>query len=413
MNQRRVVITGLGCVSPLGLTVDANWQNILAGKSGISRVTNFSVDDISSKISGYVKGFDPANYLPKKDIKKIDPFIHYAVAASEEAMKDSSLDLEQVDPYRMGVAIGSGIGGLLTIQNNADTLFSKGAKRLSPFFIPGSIINMASGYVSIQYHAKGPNFSVVTACTSAAHSIGFAARSIIHNDADIMIAGGAEMASCEMGLGGFAALRALSTRNDSPEEASRPWDKDRDGFVLGEGAGVLILEEYEHAKARGAEIYAELTGFGLSGDATHMTMNDQSGKAPSVCMDNALKNAELNPEQIDYINAHATSTPVGDPAEVKAIKLSFNDHAYKLAVSSTKSMTGHLLGAAGAIEAIYSVLALRDQVAPPTINLHTPGEGCDLDFVPNQARQMSLQHVLSNSFGFGGANGSLIFSQFS
>lgn len=412
-SKRRVVITGLGCVSPLGLSVESNWNNILAGKSGISYVTNFPVDDINSKISGSVKGFDPAEYIPKKDIKKIDPFIHYAVAASEEAVNNSGLDLNTIDPYRLGVAIGSGIGGLSTIQNNAKTLFSKGPQRLSPFFIPGSIINMASGYVSIQYNAKGPNFAVVTACTSAAHSIGFAARSIMHSDADIMIAGGAEMAGCEMGLGGFAALRALSTRNDSPETASRPWDKARDGFVLGEGAGILILEEYEHAKARGANILAELTGFGLSGDATHMTMNDQTGEAPSMCMNNALNSAELNPNEIDYINAHATSTPVGDPAEVKAIKLSFADHSYKLAVSSTKSMTGHLLGAAGAIEAIYCVLALRDQVAPPTINLETPDEGCDLDFVPNNAREMPLRHVLSNSFGFGGANGSLIFSKFS
>ena len=411
MNKRRVVITGLGCVSPLGLTVESNWSNILAGRSGISCVSSFPVADISCKISGAVKGFDPSLFIPKKDIKKVDPFIHYAVAASQEAIENSGIDLAAIDPYRLGVAIGSGIGGLSTIQNNAEVLFSKGPQRLSPFFIPGSIINMASGYVSIQYNAKGPNFAVVTACTSAAHSIGFAGRSIVHGDADIMIAGGAEMAGCEMGLGGFAALRALSTRNDSPETASRPWDKDRDGFVLGEGAGILILEEFEHAKARGANILAELTGFGLTGDATHMTMNDQTGEAPSVCMNNALKSAELNPDDIDYINAHATSTPVGDPAEVKAIKLSFADHAYTLAVSSTKSMTGHLLGAAGAIEAVYSILALRDQVAPPTINLHTPDEGCDLDFVPNTAREMTLRHVLSNSFGFGGANGSLIFSQ--
>lgn len=411
MEKRRVVITGLGCISPLGLNVDSNWKNIIAGNSGITRVENFPVEAINCKISGVVKGFDASNFMPKKDLKKTDPFIHYAVAASEEAVRDSGLELNNLDSFRVGVGIGSGIGGLSTIQNNAKILFEKGPQRLSPFFIPGSIINMASGYVSICHNAQGPNFAVVTACTSAAHSIGFAARSIIHDDADVMIAGGAEMADNEMGLGGFAALRALSTRNDAPEEASRPWDKDRDGFVLGEGAGILILEEYEHAKARGAKIYAELTGFGLSGDASHMTMNDQTGKAPSMCMNNALKSANLNPEDIDYINAHATSTPVGDPAEVKAIKLSFADHAYKLSVSSTKSMTGHLLGAAGAVEAVYSILALQNQIAPPTINLHTPDEGCDLDFVPNTAKEMPINHVLSNSFGFGGANGSLIFSR--
>jgi 3-oxoacyl-[acyl-carrier-protein] synthase II len=411
LTKRRVVITGLGLISPLGLNVKESWKKILAGQSGIELVTNFSTEEINSKIAGTVKGFTASDYIPAKDIKKIDPFIHYAVAASEEAMADSGLDLSKEDVNRIGVSIGSGIGGLSTIEKNTELLIERGPKKISPFFIPGSIINMASGYVSIHFGVKGPNFSIVTACTSGAHSIGYSARTIAYGDADIMIAGGAEMANCRMGLGGFAALRAVSTRNDSPNTASRPWDKDRDGFVLGEGAGILILEEYEHAKARGAKIYAELTGFGLSADAIHMTMNDQTGEAPSLCINNALQDAKLNPEQIDYVNAHATSTPVGDPAEVKALKLSFKDHAYQFAVSSTKSMTGHLLGAAGAIEAVFSVLALQDNIAPPTINLEQPDDECDLDFVPNEARDLKINHVLSNSFAFGGANGALIFSR--
>ena len=410
MGKRRVVITGLGLISPVGLNVADSWENIVAGKSGICTVEGFSTDDITSKIAGNVKDFDATQYLPVKDIKKTDEFIHYAVAASEEAFNDSGINLEAVDKTRFGVAIGSGIGGLTTIERNASTLIEKGAKRISPFFIPASLINLASGYVSIKYGLQGPNISIVTACTSGTHSIGYAARTIAYGDADVMVAGGAEMAICRLGLGGFAALRALSTRNDEPEAASRPWDKDRDGFVMGAGAGILLLEEYEHAKARNANIYAELSGFGLSGDASHMTMNDQTGKVPSLSMNNALKDAGLNPEQIDYINAHATSTPVGDPAEVKAINLSFGESAKNLAVSSTKSMTGHLLGAAGAIEAVFSILALRDQVAPPTINLENPDEEFNLNFVPKQAQERPIKAVLSNSFGFGGPNGALIFT---
>lgn len=409
MTKRRVVVTGLGIVSPVGLNVKQNWENILAGNSGVSRVENFSTDDIACKIAAEVKNFDATQFMPSKDIKKTDQFIHYAVAASEEAIKDAGLDFATLDKGRIGVAIGSGIGGLDTIERSAMTMLERSAARLSPFFIASTLINLASGYVSIQYGLQGPNFSIVTACTSATHSIGYAARTIAYGDADIMVSGGAEMACCRLGLGGFASMRALSTRNDDPQAASRPWDKDRDGFVMGTGSGILILEEYEHAKARGAHIYAELAGFGLSGDASHITMNDQTGKAPSISMNNAIRDAQLNPEDIDYVNAHATSTPVGDPAEIKAIKLSFGEHANRLAISSTKSMTGHLLGAAGAIEAVYSVLALRDQVAPPTINLDHPDEGFDLNFVPHQAQEMKIKAVLSNSFGFGGPNGTLIF----
>lgn len=413
MSKRRVVVTGLGLVSPLGLSVQQSWEAALAGNSGVESVTTFPTDDIASKIVGAVKNFNVTDHLPAKDVKKVDPFVHFAVAASDEALADSGLIIAEEDPYRIGVSIGSGIGGLSTIQKNIQAMLEKSPRKISPFFIPGSIINMAGGYVSIKHGLKGPNFAIVTACTSGAHCLSFSARTIAYGDADVMLAGGAEMATCETGLGGFSAMRALSTRNDDPAAASRPWDKDRDGFVLGEGAGVLVLEEYEHAKARGAKIYAELTGIGLNADANHMTMNDQTGEAPSHCMNNALNDAKLNPEQISYVNAHATSTPIGDPAEVQALKLSFADHAYKLAVSSTKSMTGHLLGAAGAIESVFSVLAIRDQIAPPTINLETPDETCDLDFVPNEARQMKIEHVLSNSFGFGGANGSVIFSKFS
>ena len=411
MSKRRVVVSGLGIVSPVGLNIAENWQNIVAGNSGIRAVEDFSTDDIRSKIAGDVKNFDAKQYLPAKDIKKTDEFIHYAVAASAEALIDSGLDIDNEDKTRIGVAIGSGIGGLSTIEKNSTTMVERDASRLSPFFIPASLSNMASGYVSIQHGLQGPNICIVTACTSGTHSIGYAARTIAYGDADVMISGGAEMAICRLGLGGFATMRALSTRNDEPQTASRPWDKDRDGFVMGAGAGILILEEYHRAKARGATIYAELSGFGLSADAAHMTMNDQTGGAPSLCMNNALRDAQLNPQDVDYINAHATSTPVGDPAEVKAIKLSFGSHAEKLAISSTKSMTGHLLGAAGAIEAVYSVLALRDQIAPPTINLEHPDEGLDLNFVPKQAQERSINACLSNSFGFGGSNGSLIFTR--
>ena len=411
MSKRTVVVTGLGMVSPVGLNVAENWQNIVAGKSGIGMVLDFSVADISSKIAGEVKSFDASRYIVRKDLKKTDKFIHYAAAASAEALQDSGLNVDDEDKTRIGVAIGSGIGGLSTIEKNTATMIEKGAQRISPFFIPASLINLASGYVSIQYGFQGPNIAIVTACTSGTHSIGYAARTIAYGNAEIMVAGAAEMAICRLGLGGFAAMRALSTRNDNPEGASRPWDKDRDGFVMGAGAGVLILEEYQRAKKRGAKIYAQLAGFGVSSDAVHMTMNDQTGQAPSCSMNNALYDAQLNPEDVDYINAHATSTPVGDPAEVKAIKHSFGDHAKQLAISSTKSMTGHLLGAAGAIEAVYSVLAVRDQIAPPTIHLDNLDEGLDLNFVPKVAQQKPIKVVLSNSFGFGGANGTLIFTQ--
>lgn len=408
--QRRVVVTGLGAVSPLGLTVRENWQHILAGKSGISRIERFNADDLLCQIAGTVNNFDITRYITEKEARKLDVFVHYAIAATDEALADSGLLVSEANQHRIGVAIGSGIGGLPFIADNTETLLEKGARRISPFFIPGCIINMASGYISIRHHLQGPNIAIVTACTSGSHNIGYAARTIAYGDADVMIAGGAEMATSPLGIAGFAAMRALSSRNDAPELASRPWDKDRDGFVLSEGAGILILEEYEHAKKRGAHIYAELAGFGMSADASHMTMNDQSGLLPSRCMDNAVRDAKLPKEAIDYINAHATSTPIGDPAEVRAIKQSFGDHAYRLAVSSTKSMTGHLLGAAGAIEAVYTVKALADQVIPPTINLIHPDEECDLDFVPGNARQAKLKAALSNSFGFGGSNASLVFT---
>lgn len=411
MVKRRVVVTGLGMVTPLGIGVSENWQNILQSKSGITHIDGFAVDDISTKIAGIVPECDLTSLLSPKESKKLDKFIHFALLSASEALTDSGLELTQYDPFRIGVALGSGIGGIESIQANSQKMLERGANRVSPFFIPGSIINMASGYVSIHYGLQGPNFSIATACTTGSHNIGFAARSIAYGDADVMLAGGAEHAATRLGLAGFASLRALSTRNDDPAAASRPWDKDRDGFVLGEGAGVLVLEEYEHAKKRDATIYAELTGFGMSADAAHLTMNDQTGIAPAKCMQAALKDAGLNTEQIDYINAHATSTPVGDPAEVKAIKHCFQGHATTLAVSSTKSMTGHLLGAAGAIEAIYSITALQEQILPPTINLDCPDEGCDLDFVPNIARDAKLTHVLSNSFAFGGTNASVIFSR--
>ncbi len=411
MAERRVVVTGLGMVSPLGLNVPDNWRNILAGKSGISLITEFATDDLASKIAGQVPNFDPALYIPIKDIKKLDTFTHYAVAASEEAIKDSGLPLETLNRNRIGVAVGSGIGGLPHIERNTLQLTEHGPRRVSPFFITGSIINMAAGYISIKHNLNGPNLSIATACTTGSHNIGYAARTIAYGDADVMIAGSAEMATSRLVVAGFASMRALSERNDAPTTASRPWDKNRDGFVLGEGSGVLVLEEYEYAKKRGAKIYAEVKGFGMSADACHMTMNDQTGAMPALCMTNALNDAGLNPGDIDYINAHATSTPVGDPAEVKAIKLAFGDHAYKLSVSSTKSMTGHLLGAAGSVEAIYSILALRDQVVPPTINLEEPDEGCDLDFVPHTAKHLKINAVLSNSFAFGGTNGSLIFTK--
>jgi 3-oxoacyl-[acyl-carrier-protein] synthase II len=375
----------------------------------VKRIEHFDASDLSCQICACVKHFDASLYMPEKEIKKRDGFIQYGMAAAIQAIEDSGFQVTEENAYRIGVAIGSGIGGLPNIEKYHSVLLESGVRRVSPFFIPGSLINMVSGFLSIEYGMKGPNIAMVSACTTGTHNIGFAARSIIYGETDIMVTGAAEMSSTKLGIGGFAAMRALSTHNDAPEKASRPWDKDRDGFVLGDGAGVLVLEEYEHAKARGAKIYAEVVGFGMSADAYHMTSPDPNGKGAAASMNAALRDAALQPEQVQYINAHGTSTPMGDELEVKGIKLSFGDHAYQLAVSSTKSMTGHLLGAAGAVEAIFSILAIRDQVAPPTINLDHPSEACDLNFVPHEAQAMPIDVAISNSFGFGGTNGSLIF----
>ncbi|MDB6097114.1 MAG: fabF [Francisellaceae bacterium] len=408
MLKRRVVITGLGMLSPLGNSVEESWNNAIQGKSGIRLIDEFDTSDFSTKFAGLVNHFEVTDYMLLKEARKCDLFIQYGIAAAIQAIKMADLmGKSQIDYNRVGVAIGSGIGGLGTIENTDKVLLNSTAKRISPFFIPASIINMISGHISIMHGFRGPNIALATACTTGTHCIGIAARTIAYGDADIMIAGGAEKASTPLGMGGFAAARALSSRNDAPEKASRPWDKDRDGFVLGDGAGVVVLEEYEVAKKRGAHIIAELVGFGMSGDAYHITRPGEGGALRA--MQGALKDAELNPEQIDYVNAHGTSTPVGDLEETTALKLAFNDHVYKLAVSSTKSMTGHLLGAAGAIEAIFSILAIRDQIAPPTINLDNPDEGCDLNYVAHTAQQRKIKVALSNSFGFGGTNGSLIF----
>ncbi|MDG2395161.1 beta-ketoacyl-ACP synthase II [Candidatus Thioglobus sp.] len=411
MSKRRVVITGLGIVSPVGNTVEESWKNILAGKSGINTLTNIDTEGQSVTFGGSVKNFEITDYLKPKDAKKMDPFIHYGMAAGIQAFEDCGIEVTEENAERIGVAIGAGIGGLGTIEKTADLYREKGAKRISPFFVPSSIINMISGNLSIKYGFKGPNFAIVTACTTGTHNIGDASRLIEYGDADVMIAGGAEMSTTNCGLGGFAAARALSTRNDDPSTASRPWDKDRDGFVLGDGAGVVVLEEYEHAKARGAKIYAEVSGYGMSGDAFHMTLPSKGGEGAARCMKNAMRNAGINTEQIDYINAHGTSTPAGDQAETDAAKLALGDHAYKLVMSSTKSMTGHLLGAAGGIEAIFTALALKDQVAPPTINILNQDENCDLDYCANEAREMKINHAISNSFGFGGTNGSILLSK--
>lgn len=412
MSKRRVVITGLGIVSPVGSTVESAWKNVLEGKSGIGPITRFDVSAFPVRFGGSVAGFDAEKYLPAKELRRMDPFMHYGYAAAADALKDSGIVVTPENAARIGVAMGAGIGGLDTIEENyrkyAETM---SPKKISPFFVPGSIINMISGHVSIQFGLKGPNIATVTACTTSTHSIGLSARLIQYGDADMMIGGAGEMATTPLGLGSFSQARALSTRNDDPQRASRPWDRDRDGFVLSDGAGALMLEEYEHAKKRGARIYAELIGFGMSGDAHHITSPPEDGEGARLAMANAMNDAKINAADIQYVNAHATSTDLGDRAETIAMKRCFGDHAYKMAVSSTKSMTGHLLGAAGAAEAIFSVLAIRDQVAPPTINLDNPGDGCDLDYVPNHARQMPIKIALSNSFGFGGTNGSLIFSK--
>lgn len=409
MSRRRVVVTGLGIVSPVGNGIAEAWRNILEGKSGITRITRFDASPYASQIAGEVKGFDPTRYLSAKEARRFDTFIHYGLAAAIEAIRDAGLDFERERREMVGVCIGSGIGGLPLIEETHRALLAGGARKISPFFVPGSIINLISGQLSIMYGLKGPNLALATACTTANHCIGDAGRLIEYGDADVMIAGGSESCVSPLGIGGFCAARALSSRNDDPAGASRPWDRERDGFVLGEGAGVLVLEEYEHAKARGARIYCELAGYGMSADAHHITAPCEDGEGAVRCMANALRNAGINLDQVDYINAHGTSTPLGDVAETVAIKNCFGAHAKKIAVSSTKSMTGHLLGAAGGIEAVFSVLAVRDQVAPPTINLVNPDPQCDLDYVPNTAREMKIHVAVSNSFGFGGTNGSLVF----
>ncbi|MFA7386888.1 MAG: beta-ketoacyl-ACP synthase II [Thiohalobacteraceae bacterium] len=408
MSKRRVVITGLGIVSPVGNTVAEAWENIRAGRGGIRLVDSFDTANFPVRFGGTVLGFDVTQYVSSKDVKKMDPFIHYGVAAGCQAIADAGLEITEANAERIGVAIGSGIGGLHTIEKQHSALLDGGARKVSPFFVPASIINMISGNLSIMHGLKGPNIAIVTACTTGTHNIGEAARTIAYGDADVMVAGGAEMATTPLGLNGFAAARALSTRNDDPATASRPWDKDRDGFVLGDGAGVLVLEEYEHARKRGARIYAELAGYGMSGDAHHMTQPSEGGEGAKRCMLNALRDAGLNTDQVDYINAHGTSTPAGDKAETLAVKSALGDYAKSVAMSSTKSMTGHLLGAAGGVEAVFTALAIHHQLAPPTINYSTPDPDCDLDYVPNSAREMKIDVALSNSFGFGGTNGSIV-----
>jgi 3-oxoacyl-[acyl-carrier-protein] synthase II len=408
--RRRVVVTGLGLVSPVGSTVKHGWENILAGKSGIVPISGFDVSNFPTKFAGLVAGLNADDYVSPKDQRRFDPFIVYGAAGSIQAMKDSGIEVTAQNAERIAVCVGSGIGGIGTIYDNCVALDrSNTPKKVSPFFVPSGIVNMVAGFISIQLGIKGPNFAPVSACTTSAHSIGLGARMIAYGEADIAVTGGSEAAANAIGMAGFCAARALSTRNDDPQAASRPWDQDRDGFVLSDGAGILILEEYEHAKKRGANIYAELIGFGMSGDAHHITMPAEGGEGAARCMNNALRDAGLNATDVQYINAHGTSTLAGDVAETLAVKTTFGGHAKAVAVSSTKSMTGHLLGAAGGIEAIFSVLAIRDQVAPPTINLHNPSPECDLDYVPNQARPMKIDVAMSNSFGFGGTNGTLIF----
>ena len=409
MSSRRVVVTGMGIISPVGNDLETAWKQVVGGYTGIGPITDFDVSQFSTRFGGSIRNFDASQYVPAKDLKKMDPFIQFGVAAAFQAVRHAGLADSGHSLDRIGVAMGSGIGGLGTIESNHERFLEGGPRKISPFFVPASIINMISGHVSIQHGYRGPNIALVSACTTATHSIGMAARLIAHGDADVMLAGGAEHGITPMGLGGFCAARALSQRNDNPASASRPWDMDRDGFVLSDGAACLVLEDYESARQRGAQILAEVIGFGMSADAYHITAPQENGEGAQVCMRAALKDAGLNPDQIDYINAHGTSTPLGDAAETRAIRGVFGNHANALAVSSTKSVTGHLLGAAGAVEAVFSVLAIRDQVAPPTINLDTPDPECDLDYVPNTARRMAINSVLSNSFGFGGTNGSLIF----
>ena len=411
MSKRRVVVTGVGIVSPLGIGVGESWSHLLAGKSGIGRITHFDASSLSVRIAGEVKGFDATKFMTAKDARRMDVFIQFGMAAGTEAILDSGITVTEQNAERIGVNLGSGIGGLPLIEETHNTMLAGGARKVSPFFIPASIINMISGNLSIQYGFKGPNLAMVTACTTGTHCIGEAGRLIEYGDADVMIAGGAESTISSLAVAGFAACRALSTRNDDPATASRPFDIDRDGFVLGEGAGVLVLEEFEHAKARGAKIYAELVGYGMSADAHHMTAPLEDGDGARRSMVNALRNARVNADEVDAINPHATSTPLGDLAETIAIKRQFGDHAKKIAISATKSMTGHLLGAAGGVEAVFSVLSLREQIAPPTINIFNQDPQCDLDYVPNIAREVRIDVILSNSFGFGGTNGTLVFKR--
>lgn len=411
MTKRRVVVTGLGMLTPLGTDVASTWQALQQGKSGIDLITHFDTEAYSTKFAGLVKNFDVEQYFPAKEARKMDLFIQYGVVAGLQAFKDSGLEITEQNAGRIGAAIGSGIGGLGLIEENHEKLIASGPRKLSPFFVPSTIINMIAGHLSIMLGLQGPNISIVTACTTGVHNIGHAARMIAYGDADAMLAGGAEKASTHLGMGGFGAARALSTRNDAPQQASRPWDKDRDGFVLGDGAGVVMLEEYEHAKARGAKIYAELVGFGMSGDAFHMTSPPENGRGAASAMVNALRDAGVNAAQVQYINAHGTSTPAGDIAETMAIKSVFGQQPAGLMVSSSKSMLGHLLGAAGSVESIITVLSLQDQLVTPTINLDNPDQGCDLDYVPHEARQATLEFALCNSFGFGGTNGSILFKK--
>lgn len=409
MSKRRVVVTGMGMLSPVGNTVEASWKALLAGQSGISLIEHFDTTAFATRFAGLVKDFNCEEYLSRKDARKMDLFIQYGIAAGLQAMDDSGLTVTEANAHRMGVAIGSGIGGLGLIEENHTALLNGGPRKISPFFVPSTIVNMIAGHLSILRGLRGPNIAISTACSTGVHNIGHAARMIAYGDADVMLAGGAEKASTPMGMGGFAAARALSTRNDAPQQASRPWDRDRDGFVLGDGAGMMVLEEYEHAKARGAKIYAELVGFGMSGDAYHMTSPPADGSGAALAMLNAMNDAGVGAADIQYVNAHGTSTPAGDMAETRAVKSVFGDYAHKVMVSSTKSMTGHLLGAAGSVEAIFTVLSLRDQAIAPTINLDNPDDECDLDYVPHEARQAKLEYALCNSFGFGGTNGSLLF----
>ena len=411
MTSRRVVITGLGMLTPLGADVASTWEGIKAGKSGIRNIDHFDTESFATRFAGLVPEFDIADYLSPKDARKMDVFIQYGLVAAIQAIRDAGLDMDKEDADRVGAAFGSGIGGLTNIEDNHRKMLDSGPRKLSPFFVPGTIINMIAGNLAIMYGMKGPNFAITTACTTGTHNIGFAAQQIMLGQADVMVAGGSEKGSTPLGMGGFAAARALSTRNDDPQGASRPWDKGRDGFVLADGAGAVVLEEYEHAKARGATIYAELAGFGMSDDAYHITAPAEGGVGAMKAMENALRNAGVAADEVDYINAHGTSTQMGDLAEIAAIKSLFGEHAGKLAVSSTKSMIGHLLGAAGAVEAIFSILAIRDSIAPPTINLDEPDEGCDLNLVANTAQQCNIDYALSNSFGFGGTNGTLLFKK--